>query len=50
MIYLKEEFRAMIVKMTPKSQKQMEAWIEKIQEMFNKDIKELKNSDQQQNK
>ena len=28
----------------------MEAWIEKIQEMFNKDIKELKNSDQQQDK
>ena len=33
----------MIVKMTPNLRSRMEAWIEKIQEMFNKDLEELKN-------
>ena len=42
-----KEFRVMIVKMTQELRKRMEAQIEKIQEMFNKDFKkdleELKN-------
>ena len=33
----------MIVKMIQDLRKKMEAWIEKIQEMFNKDLEELKN-------
>ena len=33
----------MIVKMIPNLGKRMEAWIEKIREMFNKDLEELKN-------
>ena len=39
------EFRVMIVKMIQNLGKRMEARIEKIQEMFNKDIKELKNKE-----
>ena len=38
-----KEFRAMTVKMIQNLGKRMEAWIEKIQEMFNKDLEELKN-------
>ena len=33
-----KEFRVMIVKMTQNLGNRMEAWIEKIQEMFNKDL------------
>ena len=38
-----KEFRVMIVKMIQNLRNRMEAWIEKIQEMFNKDLEELKN-------
>ena len=38
-----KEFRVMIVKMIKNLRNRMEAWIEKIQEMFNKDLEELKN-------
>ena len=38
-----KEFRIMIVKMTQDLGKRMEAKIEKMQEMFNKDLEELKN-------
>ena len=38
-----KEFRIMIVKMIQNLRNRMEAWIEKIQEMFNKDLEELKN-------
>ena len=37
-----KEFRIMMVKMTQDLGKRMEAKIEKIQEMFNKDLEELK--------
>ena len=37
----KKEFRVMIVKMIQNLRNRMEAWIEKIQEMFNKDLEEL---------
>ena len=37
------EFRVMTVKMIQSLGNRMEARIEKIQEMFNKDLKELKN-------
>ena len=37
------EFRIMIVKMIQDLGKTMEAKIEKMQEMFNKDLEELKN-------
>ena len=33
-----KEFRVMIVKMMQNLRNRMEAWIEKIQEMFNKDL------------
>ena len=36
-----KEFRVMIVKMIQNLGNRMEAWIEKIQEMFNKDLEEL---------
>ena len=36
-------FRIMIVKMIQDLRKRMEAKIEKMQEMFNKDLEELKN-------
>ena len=38
-----KEFRVMIVKMIQNLGNRMEAWIEKIHEMFNKDFEELKN-------
>ena len=38
-----QEFRIMIVKMIKDLGKRMEAKIEKMQEMFNKDLEELKN-------
>ena len=38
-----KEFRVMIVKMIQDLGKRMEAKIEKMQEMFNKDLEELKN-------
>ena len=38
-----KEFRIMIVKMIQDLAKRMEAKIEKMQEMFNKDLEELKN-------
>ena len=38
-----KEFRIMIVKMIQDLGKRMEGRIEKIQEMFNKDLQELKN-------
>ena len=39
----KKEFRIMIVKMIQDLRKRMEAKIEKMQAMFNKDLEELKN-------
>ena len=39
-----KEFRVMIVKMTQNLRNRMEARIEKIQEMFHKDLEELKNN------
>ena len=38
-----KEFRIMIVKMIQDLGKRMEAKIEKVQEMFNKDLEKLKN-------
>ena len=38
-----KKFRIVIVKMMQNLRNRMEAWIEKIQEMFNKDLEELKN-------
>ena len=38
-----KEFRVMIVKMIQNLGNRMEAQIEKIQEIFNKDLEELKN-------
>ena len=38
-----KEFRVMTVKMIQNPGNRMEAWIEKIQEVFNKDLEELKN-------
>ena len=38
-----KEFRVMIVKMIQNLGNKMEAWIKKIQEMFNKDLEEQKN-------
>ena len=38
-----KELRIMIVKMIQDLRKRMEAKIEKMQEMFNKDLEELKN-------
>ena len=39
-----KEFRIMIVKMIQDLRKRTEAKIEKMQEMFNKDLEELKNN------
>ena len=39
----------MIVKMIQNLGNRMEAWIEKIQEMLNTDVEELKNRDEQHN-
>ena len=46
-----KEFRIMIVKMIQDLGKRMDAKIEKMQEMFNKDLEELKNkqTDEQYN-
>ena len=44
-----KEFRIMIVKMIQDLRKEMEAKIEKIQEMFNKDLQELKNKQTEMN-
>ena len=44
-----KEFRIMMVKMMQDLGKRMEAKIEKMQEMFNKDLEELKNRDEQYN-
>ena len=38
-----KQFRIMIVKLIQDLEKKMEAKIEKMQEMFNKDLEELKN-------
>ena len=38
-----KEFRVMIVKMIQNLGNRMKAWTEKIQEMFKKDLEELKN-------
>ena len=38
-----KEFRVMIVKMMQNLGNRIEAWIEKTQETFNKDLEELKN-------
>ena len=40
---LEKGFRGMIVKIIQNLGNRMEAWIEKMQEMFNKDLEELKN-------
>ena len=44
-----KEFRIMIVKMILNFGKTMEAKIEKMQEMFNKDLEELKNKQTEMN-
>ena len=43
-----KEFRIMIVKMIEELGKRTEAKIEKMQEMFNKDLEELKNKDRKE--
>ena len=48
-----KEFRVMVVKMIQNLRNRMEAWIEKIQEMFNKRsrrTKEQTNRDEEHNK
>ena len=37
-----KEFKVMIVKMIQNLGNRMEAWIEKLQEMFNKDLEKLR--------
>ena len=44
-----KEFRVMIVKMIHNLRNRMEARIEKIQKMFNKDVEELKNKQTEMN-
>ena len=44
-----KEYRIMIVKMIQDLRKRMEAKIEKMQEMFNKDLEELKNKQTEMN-
>ena len=44
-----KEFRIMIMKMIQDLRKRMEAKIEKMQEMFNKDLEELKNEQTEMN-
>ena len=46
---LEKEFRIMIVKMIQDLGKRMEAKIEKMQQMFNKDLEELKNKQTEMN-
>ena len=48
-IYLKKTQREMIVKMIQNLTNRTEIWIQKIQEMFNKDLEELKNSHKKHN-
>ena len=43
---LEKEFRILIVKMIQDAGKRMEARIEKVQEMFNKDLEELRTNKQ----
>ena len=45
----KKEFRVMIVKLIQDLGKRMEAQVEKIKEMFNKDLEELKNKQTEMN-
>ena len=45
-----KEFRIMIVKMIQDFAYRMEAQIEKIQDMFNKDLEQLKNKQTEMNK
>ena len=45
----KKEFRIMIVKMIQDLGKRIEAKIEKMQEIFNKDLEELKNNNNNNN-
>ena len=40
-----KEFRVLIVKMIQDLGNRMEAWIEKIKEMFNKDLEDLKSKE-----
>ena len=40
-----KEFRVVIVKVIQNLRNRTEAWIEKIQEMFNKDLEERKNKE-----
>ena len=44
-----KEFRVMIVKMIQDLRKRMEAQTEKIQEMFNKELEDLKNKQMEMN-
>ena len=44
-----KEFKVMIVKMIQNLRNRMEAWTEKIQEMFNKDLQRLKNKQTEMN-
>ena len=44
-----KEFRIMIVKMIQDLGKRMEVKIEKMQEMFNKDLEELRNKQKEMN-
>ena len=46
---LEKEFRTMIVKMIQDLGKRMEAKMEKIKEIFNKDLEELKNKQTETN-
>ena len=47
---LEKELRVKIVKMIQNLGNRMEAWIEKIQEMFSKDLEKLKNKQTMMNK
>ena len=47
--FLEKEFIIMIVKMIQDLRKRMEAKIEKMQEMFTKDLQELKNKQTEMN-
>ena len=38
-----KEFRVMLVKMIQDLRNRVDSWIEKIQEIFNRDLEELKN-------
>ena len=44
-----KEFRVMTVKMIQNLRNRMEAWIEEIQEMFNRDLEEQKNKQTKMN-